>query len=172
LKEQDLMMREHEMTRGQMLRQAVLAEVERQWETDPTVWQRLDEETPYGDPAPDRMGQYAEQDFLTEFPTVAEAMLQMPQYRAATPQFGRYLRAIVLTRHSQMAPERVDPFVKADFEALTPRGQVEQGRKLQALAQEVFDWMQSQGMDPMPGHQSLPELMTPALIEGMLAQDR
>lgn len=161
-----------EASRVQEATDSTVVTAEQRWESDPSVWQNLDEETPYGDPSPDRMGQYADPDALTEVPTVAEAMLQMPRYAAATPLFGRYLRAMVLTRHAQMAPDRVDPFVKEDFEALTPRGQVEQGQKLQALAQEVFDWMRQQGMDPMPGHESLPELMTPELIEALLAQDR
>lgn len=161
-----------ESSRGQDAADSTVVTAQQRWESDPSVWQSLDEETPYGDSSPDRMGQYADPDALTEFPTVAEAMLQMPRYAAASPLFGRYLRAMVLTRHAQMAPDRVETVEKAEFEALTPQGQVEQGNRLQALAQEVFDWMRGQGMDPMPGHESLPKLMTPELTEAMLAQSR
>ena len=159
-----------ELSQAQARSTSGTAAWEQQWEADPTVWQNLDEETPYGDPSPDRMGQYEDGEFLSEFPTVAEAMLGTMQFRDATALFGRYLRAMVLTRHSQMAPDRVEPVGAQEFKAMSPAAQVAQGEKLQALAQEVFDWMRSQGMDPMPGHERMPVMMNEEVKRRMLAQ--
>lgn len=161
-----------ELSQAQARSTSGTAAWEQQWEADPTVWQNLDEETPYGDPSPDRMGQYEDEDFLNEFPTVAEAMLGTMQFRDATALFGRYLRAMVLTRHAQMAPDRVEPVDAQEFKAMSPAAQVAQGEKLQALAQTVFDWMRSQGMDPMPGHESMPVMMNDEVKRRMLAQSR
>lgn len=148
--------------------QSSLAHAMEVWEHDPTVWQALDEETPYGDPSPDRMGVYADPDVLEEYPTVAEALLELSAFRGVSPEFGRYLRAIVLTRHAQLAPDRVSPVGKAEFEALPPAAQLSAGLKLQALADEVFAWMSSQGMDPFPGRSELPRLVTDEVREAML----
>ena len=161
-----------EMSEAQVRGTSVQVEAERQWEADPTVWQELQEQTPYGDPSPDRMGPYAASEYLAEFPTVAEAMLATRPFQGATELFGRYLRAIVLTRQAQMHPSRVVPVDSQDFREMPARAQVEQGVKLEALAQEVFDWMRQQGMDPMPGHEVMPPLMTEAVKDGMLAQER
>ena len=151
-----------------LLQQSVRAQAETEWEADRTVWQRLDEETAYRDPSPDRMGVYADPDVLEEYPTVAEAMLSLPRYQGVRPEFGRYLRAIVLTRHAQLAPDRVSPVGKAEFEALPPQAQLREGLKLQVLADEVFAWMSSQGMDPFPGRTELPRLVTDEVREAML----
>ena len=151
-----------------LLQQSVRAQAETEWEADRTVWQRLDEETAYRDPSPDRMGVYADPDVLEEYPTVAEAMLSLPRYQGASPEFGRYLRAIVLTSHAQAATDRVSPVGKAEFEALPPQAQLREGLKLQALADEVFSWMSSQGMDPFPGRSELPRLVTDEVREVML----
>lgn len=151
-----------------LLQQSVRAQAETEWEADSTVWQRLDEETAYRDPSPDRMGVYADPDVLEEYPTVAEAMLSLPRYQGVSPEFGRYLRAIVLTRHAQLAPDRVSPVGKAEFEALPPQAQLREGLKLQVLADEVFSWMSSQGMDPFPGRTELPRLVTDEVREAML----
>lgn len=151
-----------------LLQQSVRAQAETEWEADRTVWQRLDEETAYRDPSPDRMGVYADPDVLEEYPTVAEAMLSLPRYQGVSPEFGRYLRAIVLTRHAQAAADRVSPVGKVEFEAMPPQAQLREGLKLQALADEVFAWMGSQGMDPFPGRSELPRLVTDEVREAML----
>ncbi|WP_343282321.1 hypothetical protein AAG742_03455 [Micrococcus sp. 2A] len=151
-----------------LLQQSVRAQAETEWEADPTVWQRLDEETAYYDPSPDRMGVYADPDVLEEYPTVAEAMLSLPRYQGVSPEFGRYLRAIVLTRHAQLAPDRVSPVGRAEFEAMRPEAQLAAGLRLQALADEVFSWMSGQGMDPFPGRSELPRLVTDEVREVML----
>lgn len=159
---------ESETPESVLRQQSSLAHAMDVWEQDPKVWQELDEETPYGDPSPDRMGVYADPDVLEEYPTVAEAMLSLSAFQGASPEFGRYLRAIVLTRHAQLAPDRVSPVGKAEFEAMPPQAQLSAGLKLQALADEVFAWMSGQGMDPFPGRSELPRLVTDEVREAML----
>ena len=159
---------ESETSDLQLKQQVWLGQAMDRWESDPTVWQELDEETPYGDPSPDRMGVYADPDVLEEYPTVAEAVMNSRPFRGASPEFGRYLRAIVLTRHAQAATDRVSPVGKAEFEAMPPQAQLREGLKLQALADEVFAWMSSQGMDPFPGRSELPRMVTDEVREMML----
>ena len=159
---------DHETPDHVMLAYSAQAASQTQWESDPTVWQRLDEWTPYGDESVDRMGQFSDPEFLEEFPTVAEAMMSLPRYEGMNPLFGRYLRAMVLSRDAQLAPGRVTVLLQ-DLGALPVQGQIAEGERLQVMADEVFDWMSAQGMDPFPGRTELPRLVTDQLRERLEA---
>lgn len=154
-----------------MIQASVNAQAQREWEADPTVWQRLDERTPYGDDSVDRMGQYEDPAILEEFPTVADAVMELPHFQDGGELFRRHLRAMVLSRHAQMAPGRVEPVDRAEFEALPARTQLAGAERLEAMVDEVFSWMRSQGMDPWPGRQAPPRLVNEELRRRMLAKE-
>ena len=162
---------EAEVTEDQLLTATVNAQAQREWEADPTVWQRLDEPTPYGDDSVDRMGQYEDPAILEEYPTVADALMSLEAFQGASELFGRHLRAMVLSRHAQMAPDRVEPVDRAEFEALPARTQLAGAERLEAMVDEVFSWMRSQGMDPWPGRQAPPRLVNEKLRELMAAKE-
>ena len=162
---------DHETPDHVMLAYSAQAASQTQWESDPTVWQRLDEPTPYGDDSVDRMGQYEDPAILEEFPTVADALMSLEAFQGASELFGRHLRAMVLSRHAQMAPGRVEPVDRAEFEALPARTQLAGAERLEAMVDEVFSWMRSQGMDPWPGRQAPPCLVNEKLRELMAAKE-
>jgi hypothetical protein len=128
------------------------------WEKDPTVWQHPHEKTPYGDSLV--------QTFEAEHPdgevTVIDLMLSLDQYQDASQDFEDHLIAMVQSRAMQLAPDRVEPVEAEALLKLPQRAQLRVFEKLTALAGQVFEWMRSQGMDPVPGAASLPPLVTEA----------
>ncbi|MFC4372352.1 hypothetical protein, partial [Citricoccus nitrophenolicus] len=61
-----------------------------------------------------------------------------------------------------LAPDRVEPVEAEALLTLPKRAQLRVFDQLTVLAEQVFDWMRSQGMDPVPGANRLPELVTAA----------
>lgn len=155
-----------ETSESEMQASSATVQAQREWEADPTVWQRLEEPTPFGDVSVDRMGPYADPEYLAEFPTVAEALMELSSFEGMTEEFGRYLRAMVLSRQAQAAPGRVEPVDRVQFEELSARAQLEGAERLEAMVNEVFAWMEAQGMDP--GRNEPPTLVSQELREMML----
>lgn len=128
------------------------------WEKDRSVWQHPHEVTPYGDSLV--------QTFEAAHPdgevTVIDLMLGLDQYQGASQDFEDYLIGIVQSRAMQLAPDRVEPVEAEALLTLPKRAQLRVFDQLTVLAEQVFDWMRPQGMDPVPGAASLPELVTEA----------
>jgi hypothetical protein len=128
------------------------------WEIDRTVWQRPHEQTPYGTSLVEA--------FETAHPdgevTVIDLMLGLDQYQGASQDFEDYLIAMVQSRAMQLAPDRVEPIEAEKLLRLPKRDQLRVFEKLTVLAEQVFDWMRSQGMDPVSGATTLPPLVTEA----------
>jgi len=97
--------------------------------------------------------------------------MELPHFQDGGDLFRRHLRAVVLSRHAQMAPGRVEPVDRAEFEALPARTQLAGAERLEAMVDEVFSWMRSQGMDPWPGRQAPPRLVNEELRRRMLAKE-
>ncbi|MFC0248428.1 hypothetical protein ACFFIO_07930 [Citricoccus parietis] len=135
-----------------------LAGEQARWETDRSVWQHPHEATPYG--------HSLVQTYQTAHPdgevTVIDLMLGLDQYQGASQDFEDYLMGIVQSRAMQLAPDRVEPAEAEALLTLPKRAQLRVFDQLTVLAEQVFDWMRSQGMDPVPGANRLPELVTEA----------
>lgn len=150
----------------QMSREGHLLAAE-EWDVDPTVWQTPDAQTPY---ALTIAQDWDEKFVQTETATVLDRLLQLEAFQTATSQFRMYLESILMARWVQLAPDRVDPVELAAFEAMPLRRQLVQLERLEALATTVFNWMAEQGMDPMPGHHGLPQLVTPQMRQKVAYQ--
>ncbi|HRO31714.1 hypothetical protein [Citricoccus sp.] len=132
-------------------------EVDR-WEIDRTVWQHPHETTPYGTTLVEAF-EAAHPDGEV---TVIDLMLSLDQYQRASEEFEDYLIGIVQSRGMQLAPDRVEPVEAEALLKLPKRAQLRVFDQLTVLAGQVFDWMRSQGMDPVPGASTLPPLVTEA----------
>ncbi len=128
------------------------------WEIDRTVWQHPHEQTPYGTTLVEAF-EAAHPDGEV---TVIDLMLGLDQYQEASQDFEDYLIAMVQSRTMQLASNRVEPIEAEELLRLPKRDQLRVLEKLTVLATEVFDWMRSQGMDPVPGASTLPPLVTEA----------
>ncbi|XKH55575.1 hypothetical protein LG293_09925 [Citricoccus nitrophenolicus] len=128
------------------------------WEKDPTVWQRPHEATPFGE----SLVQTYEAEHPDGEVTVIDLMLGLGQYQGASQDFEDHLIAMVQSRAMQLAPDRVEPVEAEALLTLPQRAQLRVFEKLTVLADQVFDWMRSKGMDPVPGAATLPELVTEA----------
>jgi hypothetical protein len=128
------------------------------WEIDRTVWQHPHEQTPYGTSLVEAF-EAAHPDGEV---TVIDLMLSLDQYQGASQDFEDYLIGMVQSRAMQLAPDRVEPIEAEELLRLPKRDQLRLLEKLTVLGTEVFDWMRSQGMDPVPGASTLPALVTEA----------
>ncbi|REE02304.1 hypothetical protein [Citricoccus muralis] len=135
-----------------------LAGEQARWETDQSVWQHPHETTPYG-PSLVETFEAAHPDGEV---TVIDLMLGLDQYQGASQDFEDHLIGIVQSRAMQLARDRVEPVEAEKLLRLPQRAQLRVFEKLTVLAEQVFDWMRSQGMDPVPGAASLPPLVTEA----------
>lgn len=128
------------------------------WEKDRSVWQHPHEATPYGD----SLVQTYQQAHPDGEVTVIDLMLSLDRYEGASQDFEDYLIGIVQSRAMQLAPDRVEPVEAEALLKLPQRAQLRVFERLTVLAEQVFDWMRQQGMDPVPGANQLPELVTEA----------
>lgn len=135
-----------------------LASEQARWEADRSVWQHPHEQTPFG-PTLVEAFQQAHPDGEV---TLIDLMLGLDQYQRASEAFEDHLIAMVQSRAMQLAPDRVEPVEAEDLRRLSRLAQLRVFDQLAALAEQVFDWMRVQGLDPVPGATHLPELVTEA----------
>jgi hypothetical protein len=135
-----------------------LAGEQARWEIDRTVWQHPHEQTPFGTSLVEAF-EAAHPDGEV---TVVDLVLSLDQYQEASQDFEDYLIGIVQSRAMQLASNRVEPIEAEELLRLPKRDQLRVLEKLTVLGTEVFDWMRSEGMDPVPGATTLPPLMTEA----------
>src|SRR5699024_7999902 len=86
--------------------------------------------------------------------------MDRPMFQTASPEFRRYLEAIVGAKQMQVAPDRLMVIEDQEFRQLPMTVRYQVAQRLQDLVQMVFDWMLEQGMDPIPGTRQCPRLFT------------
>ncbi|RMX23787.1 hypothetical protein DYI20_02935 [Auritidibacter ignavus] len=139
------------------------------WDEDPNVWQNPLEETPY---LQSLVEMYHEETVDGEFPSVLDRALELPRFQDVTEEFRNYLKAIVISHEVQLRRERVRPFKLEEMERQSLKWQKETMMQLDVLMRRAFDWMKSQGMDPMPGHETMPVVMNEQMYQRALQRQK
>ncbi|WGH89396.1 hypothetical protein [Auritidibacter ignavus] len=139
------------------------------WDEDPNVWQNPLEETPY---LQSLVEMYHEETVDGEFPSVLDRALELPRFQDVTEEFKNYLKAIVISHKVQLRRERVRPFDLDEMERQSLKGQKRTMMQLDVLMHRAFEWMKSQGMDPMPGHETMPVVMNEQMYQRALQRQK
>lgn len=144
---------------------------EEHWESDTTVWQDPEAVNPF---TLRTLSEEYEHRYPwdQQVPTVVDAILGLPAFDPATEQYRTHLEAIVLSRLMQRHPSRAEPVEQAELVELPMPTQLAVMERTEALAREVFDWMSSQGMEPIPGRQTMPLVVTEQLRQAVADRAR
>ena len=95
-----------------------------------------------------------------EGPTVVDLLLSQPGFETATEDFREHLAAMLMARKMQGSPRQIEPVELTEMRALPLVEQLELVDRLVVAAREVFEWMSSKGMDPIPGREKLPAVVS------------
>lgn len=156
--ENERQLRMEETSQAQLRGQEMQVLFERRWDEDPTVWQRPHELIPYGESL---VREFEEQYVVeAEGPTVVDLLLSQPGFETATEGFREHLAAMLMARKMQGSPRQIEPVELAQMRALPLVEQLELVVRLVVAAREVFEWMSSKGMDPIPGREKLPAVVS------------
>ncbi|NWN87250.1 MAG: hypothetical protein HLX51_01690 [Micrococcaceae bacterium] len=128
-----------------------------EWDNDPTVWQHPAAETPYGESL---SAEYDQRYRQTETKTLVDVVMEQPAFRNATNEFRKYLEALVVSRQMQMTADRLMVVEDEQLRRLPMSQQYRVAQQLQRDTETVFNWMKTQGMEPIPQTSQCPVMFT------------